>query len=212
MKTFNIIKKNRKYFEASSNGYKCKILIDANSDALGLGQHELEVNDISVRSKYGVDLIFSLSGSVAEQESAGICTLKTPSFNEWLVAKCHRLGGKWDPTVKAWIFSGLVATEVDALDEKYNSKMVGVELTALTSLYTDREPLTIAGFVIATATGRDSGARVAEGISLIAGKFGSGGSVKNWTTRMSEGTTIRFFIPEACIGDIDAEEFSVKIL
>lgn len=27
-KTMNIIKKNRKYFAATNNGYKCKILID----------------------------------------------------------------------------------------------------------------------------------------------------------------------------------------
>jgi hypothetical protein len=73
MKTITIIieKKNRKYFAAKVNGYKCKLLIDENSEGLELGTHELLVNDISVRSKYGTDLIYSV---YKKTEDGGIVT------------------------------------------------------------------------------------------------------------------------------------------
>lgn len=210
MKTFKVIKKNRKYFEATLNGYKCKILIDAASENLEPGEHTLEVDDISVRSKYGTDLIFKLKASPEQQEEAGICTLRTPFFNKNLVNECHRLGGKWDPEEKAWIFSGLVEEEVEALDDKYNSPLVGMEITALTNLYGSQEPIYLAGFKIATAKGRDSGATLSEGISFIKGEYTSSGSMKNWNTKIAEGSVFRMLVPENCLSDFDPEEVSVK--
>lgn len=42
MQTFNIIKRNRKYFAAQTkSGHKCRILIDSNSEKLELGTQEL---------------------------------------------------------------------------------------------------------------------------------------------------------------------------
>lgn len=209
MKTFRIIKKNRKYFAATLNGYKCKILIDSNSENLELGEHTLEVEDISVRSKYGTDLIYKLAASVEEQADAGICTLRA-DYNKNLVEKCRALGGKWDATEKAWIFSGLVEEEVEKLDEKYNSPKVAIEVSATHSFGELTAPLTIAGFVIGKATGRDSGATIADGISFLNGGVTSGGSVKNWRTTIREGSVFRMHMPEACIEDIETEFFDYK--
>lgn len=206
MKTFEIIQRNRKYFAAKLDGkYPCKILIDANSETLELGTQTLEVDDISVRSKYGTDLIFKLSAPADAIAEAGVCTLRTPFYNQNLVDECHNLGGKWDTEEKAWIFSGIVADKVEQLDEKYNSELVNVEIRFKESAGKWHGPVTLAGFKIATAWGRDSGAKLAEGISLLEGAVNSGGSVKNWSTRVEAGTVIRMQIPRLCLGDIDQD-------
>lgn len=210
MKTFNIIQKNRKYFSAKLDSkYPCKIVIDNNSENLALGTQELEVDDISVRSKYGTDLIFKLAAPADAIADAGICTLKTPFYNQNMVTECHNLGGKWDADEKAWVFSGIVADKVELLDEKYNSELVNVEITFNETARGDREPVYLAGFKIAQAWGRDSGAKLAEGISLIAGDVSSCGSVKNWGTRIAEGTVIRMQIPRLCLDDI-GQDVDVK--
>ena len=200
MKTFNILKKNRKYFAArvAPGDHKCKILIDENSDALELGESTLEVDDISVRSKYGTDLIFRLSASVDKQKDAGICTLRA-DYNEQLVAECRRLGGKWDPEEKAWIFSGLVESEVEELDLRYNSKKVAVKIHFSEEESAGTGPVTVAGIPIASASGRDSGAKLRDGIAVLSGGASSGGSRKNWYTIIEAGTTLRMYMPEALI-------------
>ncbi len=210
MKTFEIIKKNRKYFSAKTNGYKCKILIDDYSSNLELGIQELEVDDISVRSKYGVDLIFKLSASAEDIKDAGICTLKTDFYNTVLLGECRDLGGKWDDQEKAWIFSGLVEKEVEDLDIKYNSEMIGIEILFNSECSEWQEAINLAGFNLAKASGRDSGAKVFGNISVIEKGFTSGGSVKNWTTRVTEGTVIRMYIPSECLADFE-EEYGIEV-
>lgn len=211
MKTFTITKRNRKYFAAKlENKYECKIIIDENSESLELGTHTLEVDDISVRSKYGTDLIFRLSAPAKQQKDAGICTLRAP-YNKNLTESCHRLGGKWDGSEKAWVFTGLVAEQVEELDEKYNSRLVGIEVKMLRDYYEHTAPIYIAGFEIAKAFGRDSGAKLADGIAIISGKAPySCGSAKNWATEIAEGTVFRMQIPENCIEDIEKDYFEVK--
>ncbi|WP_067587277.1 hypothetical protein [Endozoicomonas ascidiicola] len=127
-KTFSILKKNRKYFSAKLNGYKCKILIDKNSENLEVGCHNLIVEDKSVRSKYGTDLIFALIGSPDEQQEAGITSLKHPYYNKDLVQRCRDLGGKWDEEQKAWIFTSIVEDKVEQLDAYYNSVLINCKL------------------------------------------------------------------------------------
>ncbi len=211
MKSFNVIKRNRKYFAAVLNGkFDCKILIDSNSESLELGSQELEVEDISVRTKYGTDLIFKLSAPAEEQKEMGIITLKPQMYNEKLVAQCHKLGGKWDSTAAVWVFSALVADKVEELDEKYNSTLISIEVKVLQKFYEYESAATIAGFTIARAYGRDSGAKIGEGIAFIEGSPDSGGSRKNWATVVKEGSVFRMQIPELCIPDIETDYFEVK--
>lgn len=199
MKTVEILKRNRKYFAASAGGYKCKILIDSNSEQLEVGTHELELTDISVRTKYGTDLIFKLSSDIETQKSAGFCTLKTEFYNSILVEQCRKLGGNWDSGSGAWVFSGLVESEIEALDELWNSELIGVEIEVLNDLSKWQGPVEFYGFTIARAFGRDSGAKLAEGISLMNGRVNSGGSVKNWTTCIDGGSIIRMYMPKLII-------------
>lgn len=201
MKTinFNVLKKNRKYFAATKNGYKCKIAIDSNSENLELGEQELLVNNISIRTKYGTDLIYKLAADTAEQEAAGITTLQHDRYNHMLHKSCKELGGKWDGESGAWVFSSIVEDKVEELDALYNSKLIPVQVTALEDNYKDKDAMYLLRYKLAQASGRDSGATLADGISVIEGKFTSGGSRANWDTRCSEGTVFRMMIPAALI-------------
>lgn len=207
MKTFNIIKKNRKYFAATTNGYKCKILIDSNSENLEIGEYTLEVDDISVRTKYGTDLIFKLSSSVEEQKDVGICTLQHHAFNKILVEKCRNLGGKWDGDT--WVFSGMVESEVEELDVVFNSELVTIEITNEDEVREWHDAVTFAGYSLAKARDRDSGAKLADGVALIEGKATSGGSAKNWVTKLVENSVLRLQVPCDLLTELDAEKTGV---
>ena len=211
VKTFTINKKNRKYFDATVGNYKCKILIDAASENLELGATlQLQVNDLSVRSKYGVDLIFSLAANATDQKDAGICTLRHARFNQHLVDACRKLGGKWDGAEKAWVFSGMVADEVDALDDIFNSALAVYEITFETGFGAHQSAMDICGYTVARATGRDSGAPLADGVALLEGGFSSGGSTKNWETTVTAGTKIRMELPLAVVAKYP-EPAAIKI-
>lgn len=201
-----ILKKNRKYFAAKSNGYKCKILIDKNSETLTVGTHDLMLNDISVRSKYGTDLIYSLKWEAQAQENAGICTLRHPIYNRDLVSKCKDLGGKWDAEEKAWIFSDIIAEKVEELDELYNSELINVEIKVHDDdIYGCADSVFFLGYQLAKATGRDSGASLGKGFALIEGEITSGGSAKNWLTIVRGGTVLRAKVPKKLVGKVDSD-------
>lgn len=195
-KKFEIIKKNRKYFAAITKGYKCKILIDSNSENLGPGPVELVVHDISVHTKYGSDLIFKLAADASEQKQAGIVTLRHFRFNSDLVKYCRNLGGKWDEESKTWVFSDIVADKVEELDFIYNSELIPVEIEAVEKIFNYHEAVEYLGYTIAYATGRDSGAKLGDCVSLISGSIDSGGSIKNWGTIVREGSKFRLNVPE----------------
>lgn len=194
--TLNVIKKNRVYFKCTHNNYDVKLLIDDKSINLELGEQELLVDDISVRTKYGTDLIYQLAvdseiQKIAKNKIVTLCA----DYNQFLVDACRRLGGRWDASAKAWVFTSLVENEVEELDELYNSKKIVIEITALEDCYSCTAPLTFCGYTIATATGRDSGAVLAENIACLNGDIKSSGSMKNWSTRAIEGSIFRLQIP-----------------
>ena len=189
----DVLKKNRKYFACKKNGYKCRLVIDENSKDLEVGQHELMVNDVSVRTKYGTDLIYKLAADAKEQAESGFVTLSHFTFNQDLVDDCKNLGGKYDNNV--WVFSDIVADKVDELDFLYNSELIAVEITALEDIREWHAPVSFMGYSIARAFGRDSGAKLANDVSMIKGGYDSGGSMKNWVTRVDEGSVFRLKVP-----------------
>lgn len=116
------------------------------------------------------------------------------------------LGAKWDASEKRWVAPELAKTEFDALDQKYNKDLVVVELTITNenrdsgSWLGTAHAVSVSGYVFATAYGRDSGAKTAEGVSILSGKFGSGGSAKNYRCVMNEeGVRVRCKIARAMI-------------
>lgn len=188
---FEVLKKNRKYFSIKlENNFECKLLITPESENLELGKTKAMVEDISVKTKYGTDVIYKMVGEIKTNK---IVTL-VHKYNEILVQECRDLGGRFDTGSKAWVFNSMVEQEVEALDELYNSEEVTIDITALKAISTLREPVTFAGYPLARAFGRDSGAKLCDGVAFITGKIGSDGSMKNWGTYCTEGTTFRIKI------------------
>jgi hypothetical protein len=216
-KKLTIIKKNRKYFAATVDGYKCKILIDANSEALELGEQELMVDDISVRTKYGTDIIFKLAVSAIEQEQASICTLRHQFYNVLLVDQCRNLGGRWDKQSNVWVFSSIVEDKVQDLDELFNSEMLNIEVKVLNTVKQGTGAYCLFGIPIARAFDRDSGARLCDGVALISGEIKSSGSRKYWDTEICGNTVLRFQVPRLLFEQFEDEyiasgDFKFKIL
>lgn len=209
---FNVIKKNRKYFAATTDNNKsCKILIDECSKDLALGEHFLAVKDISVRSKYGTDLIYKLAANVEEQTKLGICSLKS-EYNTLLIEKCRKLGGTWDKSQGAWIFSSIVEKEVEELDEIFNSAPVTVEIEAIEEIQEQGKAIEFLGYSVCKAFNRDSGARIETGIALLSGYATSGGSKNRWTTVLSEGAILRLKIPVDLLNNYEDKRFEVKTI
>ncbi len=207
MKEIEILKKGRKYFQCLVDGkYKCRLLIDDASEHLEPGKHVLELEDISVRSKYGTDLKFKVRGG-SEPESVGVVTLCPEVYNKNLVDAAHQLGGSWDADAKCWVFSGIVSDKVDELAEVWESPLVPVEVEFEETIYGYKGPAFWAGFEIARAWDRDSGAKPAKGVSLVKGKVDSGGSRANWKTVVQEGTVVRLMVPEGLLPELLSDEF-----
>jgi hypothetical protein len=101
-------------------------------------------------------------------------------------------GGKWDSARKMWSIDERnvdavrqVLREIYGMDDT-PTELVSVRVKTLVSIYADRGPITIFGRVVANATGRDSGARIGEGVVFVTGNAKSGGSTKYWETIISE--------------------------
>ncbi len=208
----NIIKRNRKYCAAETDSkHKCKLLIDSNSENLELGEYCLAVKDISVRSKYGTDLIYKLSASAEAQAEQGIVSLKA-DYNAILVDESRALCGSWDKDEKTWIFPGFVSKEFDKLDEIFNSNSVTIEITAREEICEYQKGIDFLGRPLCKASGRDSGARINSDIAVISGYATSGGSRNNWTTILNEGTVLRLQMPSKLLELYQDDRFDVKII
>ena len=57
-------------------------------------------------------------------------------------------------------------------------------------------PVTAGGLVIASARGRDTGAKVGEGVYMLEGDIDSTGSVKHWNTWVDEGSVFQVEMTE----------------
>lgn len=190
IKTIVLKKKNRKYFAATVNGYKCKLIIDENSKDLELKPHSLTVNDLTVRTKYGTDIIFELAGS--KEEGNNVCTFKHSTYNEVMVDRCRKLGGVYERGV--WVFPSIVEEEVEELDFIYNSELVTVDLTALDTFY--HTSATFLGYTIVRSFGKKEKSVLGDNVSMVSGDFSSGGSYKNFGVWVESGSEFRLQVPK----------------
>lgn len=209
-KTFDIIKKNRVYFSARSGGFPCKIKITDASRDLDVGQHTLAVDDVSVRTKFGIDLIFEVKGEIKKEDS--ICTLQHYAYNSILITACRNLGGRWDKQAVAWSFPSFVEDKVAELDELYNTDIVSVEITAMETRNVLQNSVRFCGYSIAFAKGRDSGAELSKGVACLAGRYTSGGSYKNWTTVIEKGAVFRLKVPRKLFYGIENKYWTVQLI
>ncbi len=194
--TLNVIKKNRVYFKCTHNGYDVKLRITPESEDLEPGVHDLLVLDESVRTRYGTDVIYTLQADIAE---GGIVTLKPKLYNEYLTSRCRDLGGKWDADAKCWVFAKMVADEVENLEEQYNSDFIIVDIAANGGDISEHPAVTFAGYIIARASGRDSGATLGHGVSMLAGAIRSGGSIKNWAAQVKNRSVFRLEVARGAL-------------
>jgi len=135
-------------------------------------------------------------------------------FNE----QAKALGAKWNGS--KWVAPELAEAEFAALEAKYSQDLVIVELTVTQdnrdtgAWLGTAHAVAIGGYVIATANGRDSGARLADGVAAVSGGFTSGGSVKNYRCLIKDDQArIRCKIARAMlqeISEIEGVELVVK--
>lgn len=207
--TVTIISKGRIWIAAKINGYDCKIKIDENSSKLEPGEHEIFVKDISIRSKYGTEIRYELVETTKDKEKI---FFKHEEYNSLLLDECKRLGGKWDDEAKVWVFLPYVKDEVENLEYIFNSPLVGIDIKARDNISVRCGSVKFYGYSIVRAKSRDSGAFLAEGVSLIEGTIDSGGSVKNWETKIYKGTVLRLQVPKNLLTAYVNTDFDIKIL
>lgn len=116
-------------------------------------------------------------------------------YNADFVQAIKRIGGaKWDRAHRAWCIPAEsvdqareIMRRVYGMDDRPVTDMVDVRLTFGERVYRTTEPITIYGKTVASARGRDSGARVGDDVAFTVGRPTSGGSMKNWATIIPEG-------------------------
>ena len=125
------------------------------------------------------------SGQISITETnGGRLAIQTP-YDKSFIAGVKALGGKWDSSNKVWTIAPTERKEAEVLlGEVYGwmaSGMGGthrVTLTAKQEIKVHTDGIRIAGQTIARATGRDSGARLGEGVVKLEGIITSTGSMK----------------------------------
>lgn len=142
--------------------------------------------------------------------------VKTP-YHPDFPREAKLLGGKWNNA--AWLFDSRDEDRVRELCRKIYgtdgtaADLVSVRLTAKTEIAALHSGIFAAGRCVARATGRDSGAKLGDGVILLSGRVTSGGSMKNWRTYVIEGSVVEVRdVPRAAVADIDADDWAVEIV
>jgi hypothetical protein len=118
----------------------------------------------------------------------------TSPYNQKFVNKARNLRGKWKEN--AWWFDDSIVDYVrdlmmDCFGTTGEAPYENVDLLVKDfSDRGDRAAVELFGRTIAKAWGRDSDAKLGDGIILVEGKVSSGGSVKNWATYVENATFI----------------------
>ena len=125
-------------------------------------------------------------------------------YDPQFIAGAKRIAGRWDSTDERWLFPAAQRERVmSLLDDVYGwdpdsaDERVTVRLTADKEISVEHDGVRVAGVTIARATGRDSGARLGDGVILVSGSAGSGGSRKYWRTRVRSGSVFEVDFPKA---------------
>ena len=142
-------------------------------------------------------------------EHNGKLTVSTP-YDKDYIAKARDLGGKWQSAEKVWSFNSELREDVEAaLKEVFmwrpsveaNEQTVTLRITINKSMTGYKESIKFGPYVLAQAYGRDTGAKPGQHVAKISGTIRSGGSVKNWETRISAGTTFKIVNVPKTIAD-----------
>lgn len=134
--------------------------------------------------------------------------LETP-YNANFVAAIKRIGGaSWDRDRRAWCIPADAIDQAREImrrvygedDRPSTEPSVSVRLTFGREVSELRAPVTILGKSIASAWGRDSGARVGDDVAFVEGRPESGGSFKNWRSVVPAGSVVVLHnVPQAAL-------------
>ncbi len=132
------------------------------------------------------------------------------NYNYLLMKKMNALLG--DHTNFTWDENELVSAETEAI-LKLSEHDCAVEVTAKEQVANSKSALKIAGYNLAVAKSKTSGAFLSKNVAKIAGSIESGGSTKYWVTYCTEGTTFRLKVnKQFFLENYDAEKWEVKFL
>lgn len=119
-------------------------------------------------------------------------------YNKLFVERVKLMGARWNASERCWMVDErdiddvrTVMNDIYGRDDRAVSETVDVELTFDEDVCGRVEPVIIMGRTIAAASGRDSGARIGDGVMFLKGKPESGGSAKNWETIVPEGCVVK---------------------
>ena len=157
-------------------------------------------------------------------EKNGRISVETPYNAEFVREMKSNIGSrKWNAESKTWNVSAddkdallKILNDIFGYSEDQGGKTCTVENKFNKEDYADKGAIMIAGIVIAKAYGRDSGATVADAVTVLDGGFTSGGSRANWETKVKEGTVIRVKdFPEWALdgnlkANIDIDDIEIK--
>ena len=134
--------------------------------------------------------------------------LSTP-YNANFVAAIKRIGGaRWDRDRRVWAIPAEAIDQAREImrrvygedDRPSAEPSVSVKLTFSDRICEWRAPVTILGKTIASAWGRDSGARVGDDVAFVEGRPESGGSMKNWYSVVPAGCVVVLHnVPQAAL-------------
>lgn len=125
----------------------------------------------------------------------GKIQLNTP-YNPDFVKKIKFAGGQWNSSAKVWEMdernldtARSIMLEVYGEDDR-PTKKVSVRISVLNQISEERGSVCILGRTVAKASGRDSGAKIGDGVCFEVGEATSGGSAKNWMTLIEQDSVI----------------------
>jgi hypothetical protein len=108
-------------------------------------------------------------------------------YNQNFINSVKRLGGEWDG--KEWVVPEAVQDKLDQLLQKwFGGERIAVRITAKDRIAESRGAVSFAGFTVARAWSRDSGAKLGDDVAMLEGAIASGGSTKNWLTVVTGGS------------------------
>ncbi len=144
----------------------------------------------------------------------------TADYNSAFVAQARNLGGKW--ANPSWVFDARdeVAVRAACLEcygsDGLTADLVDVRITIpedCRAVGGGQGPIELFGRTLARAFGRDSGAKLGEGVVIEQGGFSSGGSMKNWCTTVKDNTVLILRdVSAALVAKHDNEAFLVEVI
>lgn len=146
----------------------------------------------------------------------GKADVYTP-YNEVFIYEVKRLGGRWNSDDKCWTVNEKAVEDVRNLmqdifgrDDQPVGETVDVELTFTEDVSQVRGTVDIYGRVIASASGKLSGARQGPDVMFMEGEVKSGGTNQYWETIVCKGAVVKMLSVPKRIVEKERLPYGVK--